>query len=149
MVMTASTVDQDVNPYTVGRLPKYTAWVTLATSLIVAFLIATLVQAGAPLAELNIVIPIIAGIALHTVVLYALSRLVEGERIAKDRLVTTLVTLAFVVAMLPLLSLVFTVITLGSARLDIDFFTLSMRNVLGEGGGAAHAIIGKIGRAHV
>jgi phosphate transport system permease protein len=41
-------------------------------------------------------------------------------------------------------SLLFTVVTNGVVRFDADFFTLSMRNVLGPGGGAAHANWGTI-----
>jgi phosphate transport system permease protein len=37
-----------------------------------------------------------------------------------------------------------TVITDGLARFDIQFFTESMRNVIGDGGGALHAIIGTL-----
>jgi phosphate transport system permease protein len=42
------------------------------------------------------------------------------------------------------LSLAYTVVTKGVARFDAEFFTFSMRNVVGEGGGALHAIIGTI-----
>ena len=72
------------------------------------------------------------------------SRVVEGKRKATDRLVTNLVTGAFILALVPLISLVFTVLTLGSKRFDIEFFTYSMRNILGEGGGAIHAIVGTL-----
>lgn len=72
------------------------------------------------------------------------SRLIEGRRKATDRLVTSLVTGAFLLALVPLVSLVATVLTLGSKRFDIEFFTYSMRNILGEGGGAIHAIVGTL-----
>ncbi len=72
------------------------------------------------------------------------SMLVEGKRKATDRLVTSLVTGAFLLALVPLVSLVATVLTLGSKRFDIEFFTYSMRNILGEGGGAIHAIVGTL-----
>ncbi|MEY4994661.1 MAG: hypothetical protein RLZ65_510 [Actinomycetota bacterium] len=73
-----------------------------------------------------------------------ISRLVEGKRKATDRLVTSLVTGAFLLALVPLISLVATVVTLGSKRFDLEFFTYSMRNILGEGGGAIHAIVGTL-----
>ena len=72
------------------------------------------------------------------------SRLIEGKRKATDRLVTSLVTGAFLLALVPLISLVATVLTLGSKRFDLEFFTYSMRNILGEGGGAIHAIVGTL-----
>ncbi|MBO1752954.1 phosphate ABC transporter permease PstA [Actinotalea sp. BY-33] len=57
---------------------------------------------------------------------------------------TVLVTLAFALALLPLLSLVITVTQNGLARFDWDFLTTDMRGVLGEGGGALHAIVGTL-----
>lgn len=57
---------------------------------------------------------------------------------------TVLVSSAFAVAIVPLISLAYTVVTKGAARFDLDFFTLSMRNVVGQGGGALHAIVGTL-----
>ena len=51
---------------------------------------------------------------------------------------------AFVLAMIPLISLTITVITYGLNRFDAEFFTSSMRNVIGEGGGVLHAIVGTL-----
>ncbi len=81
------------------------------------------------------------GFVLATVLV---SRIVEGKRKATDRLVTSLVTGAFLLALVPLVSLVLTVVTLGSKRFDLEFFTYSMRNILGDGGGAIHAIVGTL-----
>lgn len=81
------------------------------------------------------------GFVLATVLV---SRIVEGKRKATDRLVTSLVTGAFLLALVPLVSLVMTVVTLGSKRFDLEFFTYSMRNILGDGGGAIHAIVGTL-----
>ena len=72
------------------------------------------------------------------------SRVVEGPRKAADRLVTVVVTVAFLIAMAPLVSVVVTVLANGIARFDAQFFTYSMRGVVGEGGGAYHAIIGTV-----
>jgi len=57
---------------------------------------------------------------------------------------TSLVMTAFIIALLPLVSLLFTVLVNGSARFDLQFFSESMRNVVGEGGGALHAITGTL-----
>ena len=65
-------------------------------------------------------------------------------RKVKDRMVTILVSLAFVVAIIPLISLTITVVANGMERFDTEFFTSSMRNIVGEGGGALHAIIGTV-----
>lgn len=82
--------------------------------------------------------------AAATVVVYVWSRAVEGPRRAADRAVTIAVAAAFVLAVLPLASLLFTVVERGVARFDITFFTETQRNVVGAGGGALHAIVGTL-----
>ncbi len=74
----------------------------------------------------------------------AWSAAVEGTRKATDRLVTLLVGSAFAVAMVPLVSILFTVLSNGFSVLGIEFFTFSMRNVVGEGGGVYHAMAGTL-----
>lgn len=132
------------NAYSAGRLPGYATIVTLIASLVVAFGVFGLTALASGSGTFNVIAAIIVAAILFAAAIYVLSRLVEGPRRAADRLVTILVVAAFVIAMIPLISLVYTVITMGSGRIDLDFFTLSMRNVLGEGGGAAHAIIGTL-----
>ncbi len=88
-------------------------------------------------------------IGLVTVVLFTITwpvwtRVVEGPRAATDRLVTALVWSSFGLAMIPLVTLVYAVISKGSGVLSAQFFTYSMRNVIGEGGGIYHAIIGTL-----
>lgn len=94
--------------------------------------------------ELNLIPVAVFGLVGYAVALYALSRFVEGRRKATDRLVTILVTAAFSLALIPLLSLAYTVVQNGAARFDAEFFTFSMRNIVGEGGGALHAIVGTL-----
>ncbi|MCO7222175.1 phosphate ABC transporter permease PstA [Klenkia sp. PcliD-1-E] len=84
------------------------------------------------------------GVVLGTLVTFVVSRAVEGRRKATDRLVTCLVSSAFAIAMVPLVSLVYTVVSNGIARLDGTFFSNSMVGVVGEGGGAYHAIMGTL-----
>jgi phosphate transport system permease protein len=86
-----------------------------------------------------VLLAIASGIAL-----YVWSRIVEGRRTATDRLVTHAVTCAFLVAIAPLVSLLYTVVSKGLGGLSIDFFTMTQRNVIGEGGGAEHAILGTL-----
>ncbi|MYS25301.1 phosphate ABC transporter membrane protein 2, PhoT family [Streptomyces sp. DvalAA-14] len=77
---------------------------------------------------------------------YALTARVEGRRQAKDRLATSLVWASFVLAVIPLYSLVETTISKGVKVLDVNFLTHSMNNVLTiePGGGVYHAIIGTL-----
>lgn len=76
--------------------------------------------------------------------IYVLSRIIEGRRQAVDRLMAAVVTSCFAIVMLPLVSLVWTVVERGSNRFDTAFFSETMRGVVGEGGGAYHAIVGTL-----
>ena len=57
---------------------------------------------------------------------------------------TFVVAGAFGLACIPLVSLLWTVISRGLARFDTEFFTYSMRGVLGPGGGVIHALVGTL-----
>ena len=72
------------------------------------------------------------------------SNSVGRRRKITNAVMTVLVTLAFLIALLPLISLVITAITNGAARFDPAFFNSSMRNVVGAGGGGLHAIMGTL-----
>ncbi len=81
------------------------------------------------------------------VVAYPLwTRAVEGRRAATDHFVGTLMWTAFVLAMIPLVSLTLTVIIKGGPVLAPDFLADDMtgRALLGEGGGIYHAIMGTV-----
>jgi phosphate transport system permease protein len=90
------------------------------------------------------VLMVVATAVLSSVSIYGVSRAVESPRQAKDRLVTVTIASAFALALLPLVSLLYTVADRGMARFDTAFFTESARNVVGEGGGAVHAIWGTL-----
>ena len=105
------------------------------------------IAVGAALSALtgfSVTSTVIYGVILGTLAVYVASRAVEGSRKGADRLVTCLVTTAFGIAMIPLVSLVWTVLDNGLARFDGAFFSNSMYRVVGEGGGAYHAIIGTL-----
>ncbi len=87
---------------------------------------------------------IIVTLVAYCVGIYVVSRIAEGRRQALDRLMTAVVTSCFLVVVMPLVSLVWTVVERGSNRFDRAFFTETMRGVVGEGGGAYHAIIGTL-----
>jgi len=126
-----------------GHLPRWAPWAILAGSLAVSFsLLGILAMASG--AEINI-----AGLAVITALVYLVlitivSSVVEGARKGIDRLVTGVVAAAFLVAMVPLVSVSVTVVVNGVAALSAEFFTSSMRNVVGEGGGILHAIVGTV-----
>ncbi len=132
------------NAYTSAQLDSYVPSLVLIGSAVASVGLVSFFSSNTPEAEVNILAIAALAIALHTVALFSLSYRVEGRRRAVDRLAAILATLAFLLAITPLLSLLFTTVTSGIDRFDADFFTLSMRNVLGPGGGAAHAIVGTV-----
>ena len=93
---------------------------------------------------LNTVLVVLLVAIAGTLVVVLTSRAVEGRRKATDRFVTCLVYGAFLLAMVPLVSLVYEVISRGLARLDAEFFNSSMLGIIGPGGGAYHAILGTL-----
>ncbi len=94
--------------------------------------------------DLGTALAILIGWAVFVVALTVASRLVEGGRKSTDRLATTLVTSAFFIALLPLTALLFQVVSKGAPALSVNFLTYSMRNVVGEGGGIYHAVLGTL-----
>ena len=125
-------------------LPKWVSPAMLLAFFLGSFALQVMLASSTEQNELNLIPVAVFGLVGYAVALYALSRFVEGRRKATDRLVTILVTAAFSLALIPLLSLAYTVVQNGAARFDAEFFTFSMRNIVGEGGGALHAIIGTL-----
>ena len=68
-----------------------------------------------------------------------------GRRV-KNRLAQGLVWLAFAIAVVPLVSVIWLVVKNGAARFDAEFITHSMRNIGARdaGGGSYHAILGTL-----
>ena len=125
---------------TAGKLPRFTPIVMFAVSL--AVMAGLLSVSG----SFSIPLTVVLGTVLFALSLVITSRVVEGGRAAKNRLATTLMYSAFVVALIPLISLLWTVISAGIERFDLYFLTYTMRGVFGgmDAGGAYHAIIGTL-----
>jgi phosphate transport system permease protein len=121
----------------VRGMPTGAPWTALGV--VVAVAIALWAVLG-----VNIALVAVGAAVAYALVMYAWTRAVEGRRAAADRLVTIVVTSAFLMAMVPLVSLLWTVVSLGLPRMDAQFFTYSMLGVVGEGGGAYHAIMGTL-----
>ncbi|NAZ83061.1 phosphate ABC transporter permease PstA [Kineococcus sp. R8] len=124
-------------PLSKAALPRWAPWGVLAAAVVVA--LAVLLPGGTSVAA----VAVLAGL-LHLLLIGVVSRVKEGGRKAADRLVTALVTMAFLIAMVPLVSVVWTVVSRGAARFDATFFTYSMQGIVGEGGGGLHAIWGTV-----
>ncbi|MFE1802908.1 MULTISPECIES: phosphate ABC transporter permease PstA [unclassified Streptomyces] len=77
---------------------------------------------------------------------YGIAAKVEGRRQAKDRVATSLVWVAFLLAVIPLVSLIWETVKRGVKVLDVFFLTHSMGLVTDTepGGGIYHAILGTL-----
>lgn len=87
------------------------------------------------------------GFFLHLVIAYAYSRVREGKRWATDRIMSLLVFGAFALAMIPLLSLIWEVVSQGGPRLLYPgFLTGNMQGFTGgaDGGGILQSIVGTL-----
>jgi phosphate transport system permease protein len=127
-----------------GRLPRYSPVGLLVLSLVVTGALFLVFLLSGMTAAYNVTGAIFFGLLLWVAVTYVASFLVEGSRRAMDRLMTALVCTAFGIALIPLISLLTTVIARGAARFDGSFFSESMRNVTADGGGAIHAVVGTL-----
>jgi len=124
---------------TAGRLPKATVPVAVVTSAVVGYALAV-VASGAG----NIGLATFFAFMIFLVTIEIATRVVEGARQAADRRAGNLIAGAFLLALVPLGSLTWVTVSKGLARFDGAFFSQSMRNIVGEGGGAIHAIYGTL-----
>ncbi|MGW2253743.1 phosphate ABC transporter permease PstA [Kitasatospora sp. NPDC001660] len=83
---------------------------------------------------------------LFVVIGYVLSAKVEGRRQAKDRLATSVVWVAFILAVVPLVALTVYTVQQGAGVVNGYFLSHSMKGVIasGPGGGIYHALIGTL-----
>ena len=128
---------------TSGRLPTWAVWSILGGSLavmLVIFVIMAIPNGDA----INIAGWLVSSALLYLLLIFTISSIVESRRKAVDRLITGVVAAAFLIAMVPLVSVAWTVIANGVGALSAEFFSSSMRNVVGEGGGILHAIVGTV-----
>ncbi|WP_330331694.1 phosphate ABC transporter permease PstA [Streptomyces sp. NBC_00536] len=81
---------------------------------------------------------------LFVVITYTASAVIENRRQAKDRIATSVVWVCFVLAVVPLVSLLWTTIARGMKALTPDFLSHSMNGVTSfeQGGGVYHALLG-------
>jgi len=123
---------------TADQLPRFFTIATVVVALAVAA--GVLGLAGV----LNLPLVAVVAAVVFLLLTWIASRLVEGPRRAKDRIMASLATLAFLVALTPLVSLIGQTVGYGVQRFDAQFFSYSMRNVVGAGGGAVHALWGTL-----
>ncbi|MCL6422394.1 phosphate ABC transporter permease PstA [Brachybacterium sp. JHP9] len=126
------------------RLPWWHLAMTAGIALVVSAVILLL------LGVFSIPALVLLGYVLHLIIGYTYSRVREGRRWAMDRFVTLLVFGAFAVAMIPLFSLLWEVLSRGIHKLitpaPLQFWTTDMAGVIGgmDAGGISHAIVGTL-----
>ncbi|MEU3409674.1 MULTISPECIES: phosphate ABC transporter permease PstA [unclassified Streptomyces] len=137
---TAAVTDKRPGSLRGAGLPRWAPWAIAAGSAAVAVGIGL----GAGL-DSTVQWGLIAAI-LFVLGTYGIAARVEGRRQAKDRVATSLVWVAFLLAVVPLVSLVWTTVSRGVKVLDVHFLTHSMGVVADSepGGGIYHAIIGSL-----
>ncbi|MBQ1094107.1 phosphate ABC transporter permease PstA [Streptomyces sp. B93] len=123
-----------------ARLPKWFPWAAAAGSVALGLGISAV--AGL---ESNIQWGLIAA-ALFVLGTYVIAARVEGSRQAKDRVATSVIWVAFIIAVIPLASLVYETVKRGVKVLDGYFLTHSMGLVSDTepGGGIYHAMLGTL-----
>jgi len=129
------------------RLPRWTPYAIVVVASAVAYVVIYLenVLGG------GVAMTVVAAAVLFLVLLGVTARVVEGSRSARNRLATSWVYGVFILAALPLISVVRTLIVNGHALLNMQFLTHSMRNItpFEKDGGAYHAIIGTLQQAGI
>jgi phosphate transport system permease protein len=106
------------NSLTSGQLPRFIELYALAGSLVVSAIVLALIG-------FNIVGWLVVAALIYLIGLGILSAVVENRRKATDRVVRGLVTVAFLLALAPLLSTLITVIIHGASTLDWSFISTS------------------------
>jgi phosphate transport system permease protein len=94
----------------------------------------------------NWVLVVVIGAILYLAGLAIVAGRIEGRRSARNRMWRTLIYAACLLAILPLASVAWTLVSKGVSRLDGNFFGTSMNNIGARdpNGGAYHAIIGTL-----
>jgi phosphate transport system permease protein len=104
------------NTLTTGQLPKFVEFYVLIGALVIS-------GGALMLMGFNVGGWIFVSIIVYLVLLGALSTFAENRRKAVDRIVRSLVTIAFLLAVAPLISTLWTVASKGIAQLTVAFVT--------------------------
>jgi phosphate transport system permease protein len=135
-------VRQPARPSTLhgARLPRWSPWAIAAGAIVVAVGIGLAFGLGS-----RVQWGLIAAV-LFVLGTFIIAARVEGKRQAKDRLATSAVWVAFIVALIPLVSLLYTTVKRGVTVFNVFFLSHSMGVVADTepGGGIYHAIIGTL-----
>ena len=140
MTTTVDTSTRTPSSLTGGTLPRWAP--ALVGALALASAVALNMLTGLAGGFATTIVAALIFVVLQSVWSFA----VEGKRHAVDRLATTVVYSTFFIAVVPLISVLFTVLAKGLKVMSWGFLVNSMRNVSprNPGGGAGHAIVGTL-----
>ncbi|HTW17585.1 MAG TPA: phosphate ABC transporter permease PstA [Nocardioides sp.] len=124
-------------PLQAAQLPSFAPLLAVVVSGGIGALLALLLGWG-PIAA------VVVGWIVLVLALPTWSAAVEGRRKSVDRLASVVIWSTFGVALIPLVSLIWQVVSKGIGILSVEFFTYDMRGVLGAGGGIYHALMGTL-----
>ncbi|MBF0697867.1 phosphate ABC transporter permease PstA [Actinomyces bowdenii] len=124
-------------PLTSYRLPHWFLWAALGAAFILVGGIG-LLASWSPAAVLA------ATAVVWVVGATAVSWFKEGERWGRNTLATSLVYLTFALVMVPLVSLIWMVLSGGAARFGPEFLLTNMRGADDSNGGFYHGIVGTL-----
>jgi len=125
-----------------STLAPWVVWALAAAALVLSYLVFGVVKA---LGGGNVLV-LVGWFVFFLLVLGGVSYAVEGRREARNRVATSAIYSALVLALLPLVSIIIVLISKGADRLSADFFTHSMSGITAfdANGGIYHAIVGTI-----
>ncbi|HWI42598.1 MAG TPA: phosphate ABC transporter permease PstA [Nocardioides sp.] len=124
-------------PLTTPRLPSRAARLVGVSAVAFAALLAVL--------GMSLVPAVLIGALVYLLALPLWSLTIEGRRSATDRLMTGLIWTTFVVAVVPLVSLLWRVVAKGAGRIDSTFLSYSFfKTQIDQPVGIYHAIIGTL-----
>jgi phosphate transport system permease protein len=112
-----------VNSLKSGQLPRFVELYALVASLLIS--VGILALAG----KLSVVAWLVLSAIVYLVLIGVLSSVVENRRKATDRVVRGLVTVAFLLAIAPLISTLATVVIRGIGEIDWTFITTTTAHV--------------------
>lgn len=123
-----------------GKLPRWAPTAVAGAAVVLAVLLNLLTPVDGVAGTL------VVGVLVFVIVQTAWSFTVEGRRHAVDRLATTAIYATFVIALVPLVAVLATVIVKGMQIMSTQFLMTSMRNVDPNSydGGVYHAIVGTL-----
>lgn len=143
--MSTTTRNPQSEPSSKKKLNRLPGWFT-KVAIAVAIVLAAAVLQVFGTEGATIIATGVLSIVFYLIIATTISVVVEGRRYAADRFVSGLIYTAFILAIAPLVSLLWMAVTEGWGELSWDFFTKNGQGITLENHatGAAHALVGTL-----